>query len=175
VCVQLLSSADCNPSEPALSVCVRARLCWSIFFLVWKMPDCMFLCVHVCVRDVLRNTLWYRESFRNAISSLSVYACIHVGFIRIWKCCAAVPVLASPSVRSRSLAFARSLPSAVSLADSCIRDEGLERRGRPTSGETSRLHQETHHYKQDQHALHIRHFQVRVRVFVFVCLKGCSS
>lgn len=48
VCVQLLSSADYNPSEPSLSVCLRVCSCWSIFFpLVWKMPDCMFVCVCV--------------------------------------------------------------------------------------------------------------------------------
>lgn len=150
-------------------VCVFALVLF--FFLGWKMPDCMFVCVCacVCVRDVQWNALWYRESFRNAISSLSVYACIHVGFIRIWKCCAAVPWLASPSVCSRSLAFARSLASAVSPADSCIRDEGLERRGRPTPGETNRLHQETRHYKQSQHASHIRRFQV----WGCMCVRSC--
>lgn len=130
VCIQLLSSADCNPSEPSLCECMFVLV---HFFPVWKMLDCMFMCV--CMRDVQRNVLWYRESFRNAISSLSVYARIHVGFIRIWKCCAAVPGLASPSsVAAPSLSpFVRSLASAVSLAGSCIRDEGLERRGRPAA------------------------------------------
>lgn len=62
--------------------------------------------------------------------------------------------LASPSVRSRSLALplARSLASAVSTAGSCIRHEGLERRGRPAPGEPNILHRETHRNKQDQHA-----------------------
>lgn len=122
-------------SLPCAYVCV-SPFC---FPPVRKKPDCMFMCVCMCMRDVQRNGLWYRESFRNAISSLSVYGCIHVEFIRIWKCCAAVPGLASPSVRSRSLAlpFAHSLASAASLAGSCIRDEGLERKGRPSSGETN--------------------------------------
>lgn len=40
LCTHLLSSADCNPSEP---VCV-------VRFPGWKMPDCMFMCVCACVR-----------------------------------------------------------------------------------------------------------------------------
>lgn len=61
-------------SLPCVYVCVSP-----FFFPGWKMPDCMFMCVCVCMRDVRRNALWYRETFRNAISSLSVYGCIHVG------------------------------------------------------------------------------------------------
>lgn len=135
VCIRLLSSADCNPSEPCLYVC--ACLCLSIFFL----PSLEIAGLHVCaclwvfMRDVQRNALWYRESYRNAIS-LSVPACIHVGFIRIWKCCAAVPG-AVLFLRPLPLSpFSRSSASVVSLAGSCIRDEGLHRRGRPTPGET---------------------------------------
>ncbi len=105
VCIQLLSSADSNPSELSLCVCMFVLV---HFFLVWKnagLSVYVCLCVCVCMRDVQRYALWYRESFRNAISSLSVYGCIHVGFIRIWKCCTAVPGLASPSVRSPFRSF----------------------------------------------------------------------
>lgn len=83
------------------------HVCVSLFFGGaggWKMPDCVFMCVYVCMRDVRRNALWYR----NAISSLSVYGCI--GFIRIWKCWAAVPGVSGclcplPLLRSPSHSF----------------------------------------------------------------------
>ena len=112
------------------------------FFPVWKNAGLhVYVCLCVCMRDVRRHALWYRESFRNAISSLSVYWCIHVGFIRIWKCCAAVLGLASPSVRSRSLAFSlrsffwprQSLWLAHALEMRGWREEGDQRQGRPTA------------------------------------------
>lgn len=70
---------------------------------------CRTACLCVCMRDVQRNALWYR----NAISSLSVYGCI--GFIRIWKCWAAVPGVSGslcplPLLRSHSFTGLGGLP-----------------------------------------------------------------
>lgn len=132
------------------------------------------LCVSVCVWEMFGGMPFDTERLLEMQFPPFLYMGVFMlGFIRIWKCCAAVPGLASPSVRSRSLAlpFARSLASSVSPAGSCIRDEGLERRGRPTPGETNSLHQETHHYKQDQHASCI------IKVCVCDCVgeRGCRN
>lgn len=115
-CVCVFNCCRQQTVIPLSLPCVCERACVSMFVLVhFFFPGlenaglhvyvCLRMCVCVCMRDVQRYALWYRESFRNAISSLSVYGCIHVGFIRIWKCCAAVPGLASPSVRSPSRSF----------------------------------------------------------------------
>lgn len=119
-------------SLPCVYVCV------SPFFFLPGVGKCRTacLCVSVCVWEMFGGMPFDTERLLEMQFPPFLYMGVFMlGFIRIWKCCAAVPGLASPSVRSCSLAlpFARSLASSVSPAGSCIRDEGLERRGRPTA------------------------------------------
>lgn len=119
-------------SLPCVYVCV------SPFFFLPGVGKCRTacLCVSVCVWEMFGGMPFDTERLLEMQFPPFLYMGVFMlGFIRIWKCCAAVPGLASPSVRSCSLAlpFARALASSVSPAGSCIRDEGLERRGRPTA------------------------------------------